>query len=213
VIPRYASEPAERRRTAVWLHDWTAAPPFSAVEHAPLARAIAEALAWTILETERLRLRRLCAADAPFILGLLNQPSFIQFIGDKGVRTLDDARVYINGQIDSYDRFGLGLYLTARKADGVPLGICGLVKRDVLDDVDIGFAFVPQFWSQGYGLESASAVMAYAATTLGLPRVVAVTNPDNVASIKLVERLGLRFTRMVRLAAGGPELKLFASGA
>jgi RimJ/RimL family protein N-acetyltransferase len=167
----------------------------------------------TILETERLRLRRLDAGDAPFILRLLNEPSFIQFIGDKGVRTLDDARAYISGQIASYERFGLGLYLTARKDDGVPIGMCGLVKRDVLDDVDIGFAFVPEFWSQGYGLESASAVMAYAATTLGLPRVVAVTNPDNVASIKLVERLGLRFTRMVRLAADGPELKLFASGA
>lgn len=165
------------------------------------------------IETDRLVLRRLCADDAPFILELLNEQSFLRFIGDKGVRTLDDARKYILGQIASYERFGFGLYLTQRKQDGARLGICGLVKRASLDDIDIGFAFAPAFWSQGYAVESASAVLAHAAGVLGLPRIVAVTNPDNDSSIRLLDKLGLRFSRMTQLAADGPELKLFSTDA
>jgi len=166
------------------------------------------------IETDRLVLRRLCVDDAPFILGLLNEPSFLRFIGDKGVRTLDDARGYIvNQQIASYERFGFGLYLTARKQDGASIGICGLVKRDSLDDVDIGFAFAPAFWSQGYAAESASAVVAHATRVLGLPRVVAITNPDNIGSIKVLEKVGLRFSRMAQLSADGPILKLFSTDA
>ena len=165
----------------------------------------------TIIETERLILRRLASDDAPFIFGLLNDASFIRYIGDKGVRTLDDARKYIGTQIASYERFGFGLYLTLRKEDGAAIGICGLVQRDSLDDADIGFAFSPAFWSRGYAVESASAVMAYATNVLRLPRVVAVTDPDNLASIRVLETIGLRFSRMARLSAGGPELKLFSS--
>src|ERR1700704_4791358 len=110
----------------------------------------------TILETDRLLLRKLTADDAEFILDLLNQPSFLQFIGDKGVRTLDDARQYIlAGPVASYERFGFGLYLTALKESQVSIGICGLIKRETLEDVDVGFAFLPQFWSKGYAFEAA----------------------------------------------------------
>ncbi len=165
------------------------------------------------IETERLTLRRLSVADAPFILELLNDPSFLRFIGDKGVRTLDDARKYIATQIASYERHGFGLYLTERKDDGVPLGICGLVKRDSLEDVDVGFAFAPVFWSHGYGAESAAAVIVHATDVLKLPRVVAITNPDNTASMKLLNKIGLRFSRMTRLSADGPELTLFSTDA
>jgi RimJ/RimL family protein N-acetyltransferase len=164
-----------------------------------------------IIETDRLVLRRLSIDDARFILELLNEPSFIRYIGDKGVRTLDDARGYIANQVASYERFGFGLYLTRRKQDDAAIGICGLVKRESLDDVDLGFAFLPQFWSHGYAVESASAVMAYATSVCELPRVVAVTDPDNLASIKVLEKVGLRFSRMARLLPDGPELKLFSS--
>ena len=166
----------------------------------------------TVVETERLTLRRLELGDAEFILGLLNDPSFLRFIGDKGVRTLDDAREYIsNGPVASYERFGFGLYLTERKEDRVPIGICGLLKRESLEDVDVGFAFLPQFWSKGYAFESASAVMAYGRNVLGLTRIVAVTSPDNDASIRLLEKLGLKFESMARLSEDSPEIRLFAS--
>jgi RimJ/RimL family protein N-acetyltransferase len=165
-----------------------------------------------VLETNRLRLRRLEVDDADFILRLLNEPSFLQNIGDKGVRTRDDARLYIlNGPIASYEKFGFGLYLVELRESGAPVGICGLLKRDVLEDVDIGYALIPEFWSKGYAVESVSAVMSYASKVLGLKRVVAVVNPDNQSSIRLLERIGFRFERMVRLSDGGPEIKLFAS--
>ena len=165
-----------------------------------------------VLETDRLVLRQLSIGDAEFILALLNEPSFLRFIGDKGVRTLDDAREYIlKGPICSYERFGFGLYLAMLKENGVPIGICGLLKRESLGDVDVGFAFLPQFWSRGYALESASAVMAYGRNCLGLNRIVAVTNPDNEGSIRVLEKLGLAFEKMVRLSEDGPEIKLFAS--
>ena len=166
-----------------------------------------------VVETDRLVLRRLTVDDAGFILELLNEPSFLRFVGDKLVRTLDDAREYIlKGPVDSYNRLGFGLYLAMLKKDGVPIGICGLVKRESLEDVDVGFAFLPAFWSRGYAFESASAVLAYARGVLGINRIVAVTSPDNYGSIHVLEKLGLRFARMVRLSQDGPEIKLFASG-
>ena len=164
----------------------------------------------TVLETERLRLRRLTLDDAAFILGLLNKPSFLQYIGDKGVRTLDDARAYLReGPMDSYERHGFGLYLVEMKESGVPMGICGLLKRDTLDDVDVGFAFVPQFWLQGYAFESTAAVIAYGKNTLGLRRIVAITQPDNVGSIKTLEKVGFAFERMIQFAEKEPEIRLY----
>ena len=165
-----------------------------------------------VLETDRLNLRWLSTDDAEFILELLNEPSFLRFIGDKGVRTLDDARDYIlNGPADMYTRLGFGLYLTELKDGSVPIGICGLLKRDGLEDVDIGFAFLPKFWARGYAYESAAAVMAYGKTVLGLNRIVAITSPDNYASGRLLEKLGLRFERMIHLSNDAPEVRLFAS--
>ena len=163
-----------------------------------------------VLETDRLILRWLSTDDAEFILELLNEPSFLRFIGDKGVRTLDDARNYIlNGPVDMYNRLGFGLYLTVLKEGGVPIGICGLIKRDALEDVDIGFAFLPRFWARGYAYESASAVMTYGKVVLGLKCIVAITSPDNHASAKLLEKLGLQFERMVRLSEDAEEVRLF----
>jgi RimJ/RimL family protein N-acetyltransferase len=165
----------------------------------------------TILETERLTLRKLTVDDTPFMLDLLNQPSFIQFIGDRGVRTLDDARDFITKRyIEVYERLGFGIYLTLLKEGQIPIGICGLVKRDGLDDVDVGYAFLPQYWSKGYASESVSAMLDYARDTLGMKRVLGITAPDNAGSIRVLEKAGLKFERMVKLPGDEAELKLFA---
>jgi RimJ/RimL family protein N-acetyltransferase len=166
----------------------------------------------TILETERLILRRLTIDDAEFILELLNDASFLRFIGDKGVRNIDDAVCYLQtGPIASYERFGFGLYLVELKTSGEPIGMCGLLKRDTLPDVDVGFAFLPTFWSQGYAFESAAAVMAFGREALGLRRIVAITSPDNQASISLLEKIGLRFERMIKLGEDQSEVRLFGT--
>lgn len=165
-----------------------------------------------VLETERLNLRQMGAGDAEFILELLNEPSFVRNIGDKGVRTIDDAIQYIlNGPVESYARLGFGLWLVELKDSNVSIGICGLLKRDALTDVDIGYAFLPRFWSMGYAYESASAVMSYAMNVLGLKRLLAITSQDNAGSIKVLEKLGLKFDRMVRLSEDESEIKLFAT--
>ena len=164
----------------------------------------------TILETERLKIRQMNEADAKFILRLLNEPSFLRFIGDKGVRSIDDAREYIlNGPVASYQQNGFGLYLVELKDTCTPIGMCGLLKRKLLADADIGFAFVPEFWNKGYALESASAVMVYGKDVLKLPRIVAITNKDNDTSAKLLEKLGMRFDRLMALAGDVQETRLF----
>jgi len=164
----------------------------------------------TVLETDRLTLRHLTLEDAEFILQLLNEPSFLHFIGDRGVRNVDDARNYIlQGPIASYERFGFGLYLTEVTATRAPIGICGLLKRESLEDADIGFAFLPPFWRQGYAFESAAAVITYGKDVLGKNRVLAITSLDNDASIKLLEKLGFRFERVTQLSEDAPEVKLF----
>ena len=165
-----------------------------------------------VLETVRLQLRRISLDDAAFLLDLLNQPSFLRHIGDKGVRTEADARRYIqDGPGASYERFGFGLYLVQIKDGGEPIGICGLLKREWLEDVDLGFALQPRFWGEGYAFEAASAVLAYAREQLGLRRIVAVTSLDNEPSIQLLAKLAFRFERIARVTEEGPELRLFAS--
>ncbi len=157
-------------------------------------------------------LRRLELNDAAFILELLNEPSFLRFIGDKGVRNLAGARSYLlKGPIDSYERHGFGLYAACLR-DCTPIGICGLLKRDGLDDVDVGFAFLSRYWSKGYAVESSSAVLMHARQVLRLKRVVAITAPENRASIAVLEKIGLKFERTIKLAADASELNLFASG-
>ena len=164
-----------------------------------------------VLETDRLILRWISADDAPFILELLNDPGWLRFIGDRGIRTIDAAREYIlKGPAAMVERLGFGLYLTERKSDSVPLGICGLIKRDGLDDVDIGFAFLPQFTGMGYATEAATATMTYGKNTFGLKRIVGITSRDNVTSIKLLEKIGLKFEAMVKMPKDDDEVMLFA---
>lgn len=145
------------------------------------------------------------------MLGLVNEPSWLRFVGDRGVRTLDDARKYIlEGPVASYERLGFGMYRVELKATGAPIGICGLVKRDSLGDVDLGYALLPAHWGRGYAFEAASAVLAFARGELGLRRVVAVTASDNTASVRVLEKLGMRYERKVRLSADDEEISLFA---
>ena len=165
-----------------------------------------------ILETERLTLRQFTAEDARFILKLVNEPSFIQNIGDRGVRTLSDAERYIeNVAVASYARNGFGLYLVALKESHESIGMCGLIKRNALDDVDIGYALLPKFWSRGYAVESALAVKGYGRGAIGLKRLVAITDPANEGSIRVLEKIGLKFEKMIRLSADDIELKLFGA--
>ena len=162
-----------------------------------------------MISLERLLLRQFTVADAPFILTLLNEPSFLRYIGDKKVRNLEDARQYIlNGPVASYERNGFGLYLVELKESQTPIGMCGLIKRDELPDPDIGFAFLPDFWNKGFAFEAASAVLQQARDTL--QRVLAITSLDNDASIKLLERLGFKFENVISLPRDREQVKLFA---
>lgn len=163
-----------------------------------------------LFETERLCLRKFSLDDADFVLEILNEPAFIRFIGDRQVRTTEDARRYIQERvIFSYERNGFAMFRVALKEDDTPIGMCGLVRRDTLEDVDIGFAFLERYWSKGYASESARAVMEYAQNELRIPRVVGIVDPANSGSIRVLEKLGLRFARMVRLSEDDIELKLF----
>lgn len=164
-----------------------------------------------ILETERLLLRHLNDDDAEFMLELLNDPSFIENIGDRKIRDLDGAKAYIrNGPAASYVKNGFGLYLVQVKETRESIGMCGLIKRDQLKDVDIGYAFLPRYWSKGYAIESALAVKEHARAEIGLKRIVAIVDPRNGGSIRVLEKLGMTFEKMVKLAADDIELKLFS---
>ena len=163
-----------------------------------------------VLETDRLVLRRITTDDAEFLLRHLNDPSFHRFIGDRGVRTVEQARQYIRERaLSSYERFGYGIYLMELKESGEPIGTCGLIHREGMDDVEVGFALLPPYWSRGYAFEAAQAVMEYGYGELGLDRIVAIVNPGNVRSFRLLEKLGLRFDRAIRLAHDDSEVELF----
>jgi ribosomal-protein-alanine N-acetyltransferase len=163
-----------------------------------------------VLQTERLRLRHMAPDDAAFILDLLNDRAFHRFIGDRGVRTLEAARDYILSASGAAPaRPGLGFHVVELRETGAPVGICGLAKRDFLDDVDIGYAFLPQHGGQGYAIEAARGVLAHA-RALALDRLVATVHPENSASIRLLEKLGLRFERMIEVPDSARALHLFA---
>lgn len=163
-----------------------------------------------VLETVRLTLRPLSFDDAGFIRQLLNEPSFLRFIGDRGVRTDADARKYIrNGPMQSYARHGFGLLLVELKDGRTPAGICGLLKREVLEDVDVGFAFLPRFWSRGYAFEAASAVLEDARKR-GFERVLAIASPDNAASIGLLLKLGFHVEETMRPPGESSEVSVLA---
>lgn len=153
-----------------------------------------------VIETPRLRLRNVCAQDDAFVLELLNEPSFIQNIGDRKVRTLAESRTYIADKLaSSYEVHGYGLYLVETREDAVPLGICGFVKREILEDADIGYAFLERFWSRGYAYESAAAALDYGRNRLGFARVFGIVNTGNARSTTLLRKLGLRFNGQVQL--------------
>jgi RimJ/RimL family protein N-acetyltransferase len=164
-----------------------------------------------VLETERLILRKLNGDDAAFYLRLVNEPSWLQFIGDRGIRTVEEARAtLLSGPVAMYESHGFGFYMVELKDGAVPIGMCGLIKRESLADVDIGYAFLPEFWGKGYAYEAASAVLEYGNSVCGLQRIVAITSPDNHQSIKLLEKIGLKFEAMLQLKNDGSETKLFA---
>lgn len=165
----------------------------------------------TVLETERLRLTRLSYDHCDFIFELVNEPSFKRFIGDKDVRSLEDAQRYLReGPIGSYERFGYGLFLVNVKDTGLPAGICGLVKREEFDDPDLGFAFLERYRRNGYASESARAVLEYGFDDLGLGRIIAMADPDNAPSVKLLEILGFAYERKVRMPDDDHDINLFS---
>jgi ribosomal-protein-alanine N-acetyltransferase len=164
----------------------------------------------SIAETPRLRLRKLRLEDAPFIFELYSDPDFIRNVGDRGVHGVEDAQRYLEGSlVASYAKYGFGLYLVELTSSGAAAGICGLLRRDSHEDVEIGFAMLPAFRGRGYTLEAARAVVALALSALGLTRIVAIVAPSNLASAHILERLGMKYERRVFFTTGGGESSLF----
>jgi RimJ/RimL family protein N-acetyltransferase len=166
----------------------------------------------TVLETERLILRELVPDDAPFMLELLNDPAYILNIADRGVRDVEGASRYLEERWRaSYAEHGFGLWVVVHRETGASTGLCGLVRRDGLDDVDIGYAFLPAFRGRGFALESALGVKAHARDVVGLTRLVAIVTPGNARSIQVLERLGMRFERTLRLPGDASDVALYAT--
>jgi RimJ/RimL family protein N-acetyltransferase len=163
-----------------------------------------------IARTARLLLRPFTLDDAEFAFELVNDPAWIANIGDRNVRSLDDARRYVGRNMDMYERHGFGMWVTAINETGEAIGTCGLVKREGLDGPDIGFAFLERHRNRGYAFEAATAVMSHARDPLGFERVAAIVSPANVASIRLLEKIGLRFERPIRLPGDGEEISLYS---
>jgi RimJ/RimL family protein N-acetyltransferase len=167
----------------------------------------------TVLETERLRLRWFTRDDAPFVLELLTDPGWLRFIGARKVRTLDDARGYIEkGPLDMCRRLGFGLWVVEPRSGGEAMGICGLIKRDGLADVDVGFAFLPRYRGQGHAREAAAATLSHGRLAFGLRRIVAITTPDNERSARLLDALGMVRERTLRLPGEERDSVLFGWG-
>ena len=155
-------------------------------------------------------LRRFTASDAAFTLRLLNEPSFIENIADRGVRTLEQAARYLlEGPIASYARHGHGLYLVELKPSLQPIGMCGVLKRAGFLEVDLGYAFLPEFWSQGFAFESASAVLNLVRSVLRAPWIVAFVSKRNTASIRLLRKLGFSYSGERNLDAASDPVSLF----
>lgn len=162
-------------------------------------------------QTPRLGLRELTIGDAEFILGLVNEPSFLANIGDKGVRTLADAREFIlDGPWRRGQKPGYGQFMVELKPEGVPIGVCGLLYREKLDLTDVGCAFLPAYWRQGFAYEAAAAVMEYGRSTLGVEKIVGLTSEENLASIALLEKFGMTFQGMVKMSDDDPGTALYS---
>lgn len=165
----------------------------------------------TVLETERLLLTRLSYDHVEFIFELVNEPSFTQFIGDKDVHSLEDARRYLReGPIGSYERFGYGLFLVTVREGAQAAGICGLVKREEFPDPDLGFAFLERYRRRGYASESARAVLRYGFDELGLGRIIAMADPDNKPSVRLLQNLGFEYAGKVRMPEDDHDIDQFS---
>jgi len=157
----------------------------------------------TPLDTHRLTIRPFTLEDAPFIVRLLNEPSFIEFIGDKGVRTVEQAETYLQqGPLASYEEHAHGLCMVQDRVTGEPMGMCGLIRRDTLPEVDLGYAFVPEFRGRGLAREAALACLAHGRAELGLGGVLAIVAPGNAASIRLLTALGFTPDSSIAHGAG-----------
>jgi RimJ/RimL family protein N-acetyltransferase len=166
----------------------------------------------SVIETPRLSLREISAEDAGFIFTLMNEAAYLRFIGDRGIRALENARAYILAKLaPSYAKFGYGLYLVELKGGQTPVGICGFVRRDALEHPDIGFAFLREHWSRGLALEAARATLNHGLGALGMTTVLGVTLPANQASIRLLEKLGLRYQKMIRVPPNDQDSMLFST--
>lgn len=165
-----------------------------------------------MVTTERLLLRQVQEEDADFLVALTNDPDFLRFIGDRSIRTRDDAIAYLRTGPFLRAPGLLGLCVVVAKSSGRPLGVCGLLQRDGLADVDLGFAFLPEHRGHGYAFEAADAMLQYGARRLQLPRVVAIVDPANERSIALLGKLGMRFERTLRLAPDEKQLHLYTIG-
>lgn len=164
-----------------------------------------------IAETNRLVISKISLEDAPFFLKLVNTPNWIKYIGDRNLKTIKDAEVYLtNGILKSYKELGFGFYKLQNKFDNESIGICGLVKREQLEDVDFGFAFLPEFEGQGFGFESSMAVLKLAQEKFQLKKLLAITLPINSNSVKLLEKLGFTYEKRVKPFEDDEELLLFA---
>ena len=165
-----------------------------------------------VLRTQRLILRHLNEDDAAFVLELLNEPGFIGNIGDRGVRDLDGARRYVTeGPGASYQKYGYGLWATVLRESGEVIGICGLVKREGLEDADVGYAFLERAWGKGYAQEAAAATLAHAREVIGLAKVVAITTPTNLGSIAVLEKIGMKAAGTVQLPGHAGESAYFTT--
>lgn len=163
-----------------------------------------------VLETQRLALRRFTLDDAEFIFRLVNDPSWLRFIGDKNVHSLDDARRYLReGPLDMYERYGFGMYRVEERESGTAVGMCGLIKRDALPDADVGYAFLPEFRGKGYAFEAAAGVLDHGNRVFGLERILAIVSPDNAHSIRVLEKAGMKFQETMEIRPGDP-VQVFA---
>ena len=160
-----------------------------------------------MITTDRLNLKLASMEDAPFFLELYNTPTFIQFIGDKNLRSLEDARSYVQNRfLPQIERLGYGNYLIIRKEDGAKIGSVGIFEREGLDVQDIGFSFLEEFQGKGYGYEAASKLLETACTDCGCSKISAITSKENIASQSLIQKLGLKYLKTVQLPDDPEEL-------
>jgi RimJ/RimL family protein N-acetyltransferase len=164
------------------------------------------------LLTERLQMNWVTEADAEFMLAVWNDPTFIRYVGDRGIRTAAEAREAVRDKVlTHYEQHGYGPCAVSLRSGGPPMGICGLFKREHLDHPDIGYGFLPPYRGKGYALEAAQAVVAHARDQLRIPKLYAIVSPDNERSVHLLEKLGMRYEGPVRMPDEGEDISLYSA--